>query len=167
MPNNCKQWTKDEEDFIRSNYTEMSDDEIGNELKRSMRSIRSKRQRLGLFRYFQESSAPIKGEEWKPVVEHPSYIVSNKGRIKNKLGKFLKPHVHKSGYVIIAIDGKTLYLHKLVKESFCGETPRGMEIDHIDCNKLNNSLYNLEFVTHQDNMQRAVDNKCFKHLFGR
>lgn len=159
MPNNCKQWTKDEEDFIRSNYTEMSDDEIGNELKRSMRSIRSKRQRLGLFRYFQESSSPIKGEEWKPVIEHPSYIVSNKGRIKNKRGKFLKPHVHKSGYVITVIDGKTLYLHKLVKESFCGETPCGMEIDHIDCNKLNNSLYNLEFVTHQENMQRAVDNK--------
>ena len=167
MPSNCKKWSKEEEDFIRDSYTELSDDEIGEMLGRSMRSIKSKRERLGIFRYFQESAPPIKGEKWVPIIDHPSYMVSDKGRIKNKSGKFLKPHIHKSGYVVSHIDGASYYLHILVKESFCGKTPEGKEIDHIDCNKINNALYNLEFVTHQEKMQRAVDNGWFQHLFGR
>lgn len=167
MPSNCKKWSKEEEDFIRDNYTELSDNEIGKTLGRSMRSIKTKRERLGIFRYFQESSAPIKGERWTPIIGHPSYMVSDKGRIKNKSGKLLKPFIHKSGYVVSHIDGGNYYLHVLVKESFCGKTPEGKEIDHIDCNKTNNALYNLEFVSHQENMKRAVAKNCFSHLFGR
>lgn len=167
MPHNCRAWEKHEEDFIRDNYTNLSDSEIGEVLNRSLRSIKIKRERLGLFRYFQEPSEPIKGEQWETVINHPAYEVSNKGRIKRKKGNMLKPHVHKSGYVIIALDGKSEYLHVLVKEAFSGKKKLGMEIDHIDCNKLNNSLYNLEYVSHQENMQRAVDNNCFTHLFGK
>ena len=168
MPTNCKKWSKEEEDFIRNNYCDMMDAEIGKILKRSIRSIKAKRERMGLFRYFQEKSSPIKGEVWKPIISSSGYEVSNKGRIKSKFGHLLSPHIHsKSGYVYISIDGKAKLVHVLVKEAFCGAKPSGMEIDHIDCNKTNNSLYNLEYVTHSENMKRAVSNGCWEHLFGR
>lgn len=167
MPKNCRPWTKDEINYIRDHYTDMEDKAVAEVLGRPFRSVRAKRVRLGLFRYFQEATEPIKGEKWTKVIDYPEYEVSNKGRVRNRLGRLLTPHVHKSGYLTIAMAGKTKYLHVIVKESFDGKTPEGYEIDHKDSNKLNSALYNLEFVTHQENMQRAVDNGCFKHLFGR
>ena len=49
MPHNCRAWEKHEEDFIRDNYTNLSDSEIGEVLNRSLQSIKAKRERLGLF----------------------------------------------------------------------------------------------------------------------
>lgn len=148
-----RKWTIEEEDFIRENYTDLSDEEMAEILQRTMRSVRVKRQRLGLFLYFQESSAPIKGEKW--IKFDGTLEVSNKGRIRKDGNKYLGVHVHKTGYCIVSVNGKNQYLHRIVWEGFNGKIPEGYEIDHKDCNKLNNSLYNLEMVTHQENMKRA------------
>lgn len=160
-----KKWLKQEEDFIINNYTDMSDEEIGLKLGRTFRAVRTKRQRLGLFLYFQEQATPIKNEKW--VTYCDNLEVSNKGRVRKDKIKYLRATVHKSGYVIVSINGKNKYLHVVVWEAFNGKIEDGYEIDHKDCNKLNNNLYNLEKVTHKENMQRACDNGCFKHLFGR
>lgn len=158
-------WSRTEEDYIRNHYTEMADEEIGKILGRTMRSVRTKRQRMGLFRYFQESSPPIKGEIWKAINDR--YEVSNKGRLRKDGFKMLRPHVHKTGYVYVCIGGELKLVHCLVIEAFKGPVPEGYETDHLDGNKLNNSLYNLELVTHSENMKRAVRNNQFKNLFGR
>lgn len=159
-----KKWTNEECTFIITNYTDLTDDEIAIQLDRTFRSIKTKRQRLGCFRYFQEPSEAIKGENW---ASYKTGFVSNKGRFKNKNNKFLKPHVHKTGYIYVCTDVGFKLIHRVVYESFVGEIPIGLEIDHIDCNKLNNSLYNLELVTHQENMTRAYHNGCFSNFFGR
>ena len=159
-----KQWTQEECDYIIDNYTDMSDEEIADKLGRTMRAVRTKRQRLGLFRYFAENTEPIKGEIWR---EYRGYYVSNKGRVKKDGERFLKIHVHKTGYATLSFNGKLRYLHTIVWSAFMGEIPEGYEIDHIDCNKLNNALYNLELVTHSENMQRAYKNNCWKNMFGR
>ena len=161
----AKKWEKEEEDFIRKNYTDLSDEEIAKILNRSIRSVRTKRQRLGLFLYFQENTTPIKSEKWIKIDD--KYEASNKGRIRRDGNKILRCHIHKTGYVIISINGKNKYLHTVIWEAFNGKIPKGYEIDHIDCNKTNNSLYNLELVTHRENMKRAYDNGCFKNFFGR
>ena len=159
-----KKWEESEIEFIRNNYTELTDYEMADQLGRTFRSVRVKRERLGLFRYFQEDYSPIKGEKWK---ELNGVYISNKGRVKKSDSKFLKIHVHKTGYAIVSFNGKNRYVHNLVWEAFVGKIPDDMEIDHIDCNKLNNSLYNLELVTHQENMRRAYHNNCFNNFFGR
>lgn len=74
---------------------------------------------------------------------------------KNKDGKLVqvKPSVSKIGYQFICYaPKKTVYVHRLVYEAFKGEIPEGMEIDHIDRNKLNNKPDNLRVVTHIENM---------------
>lgn len=48
------------------------------------------------------------------------------------------------------------YIHRLVWETFKGEIPKHLEINHIDHNKLNNSLSNLELVSHSENLKKAV-----------
>lgn len=63
-----------------------------------------------------------------------------------------------AGYYIIQLE-KCLTIHKIVAETFLGDIPKGYDVDHIDGDKSNNSLTNLEIVTHQENMVRY-----YKHL---
>lgn len=160
----CK-WTKEDEDIIRDLYTEKTDYELWEQLLRSRRSIRTKRQRMWLFLYFQEDSAPIKNEQWVNFDE--KLEVSNKGRIRKDWIKYLKLHIHKTWYVMVSINWSNRYLHNIIREWFKWPIPEWLEIDHKDCNKLNNALWNLELVTHSENMKRAYKNNCWNNFFGR
>ena len=51
---------------------------------------------------------------------------------------------------------RTLYIHRLVYRTFVGAIPSNMEINHIDHNKENNSVTNLELLTHSENLRKAV-----------
>jgi transposase len=59
----------------------------------------------------------------------------------------------------IKLNGKTftILLHRLIWEYFNGPIPEGLQINHIDGNKLNNLLENLELVTPSQNTQHAHD----------
>lgn len=74
----------------------------------------------------------------------------------------LKTHLTDNGYHQIQLwkNGKVVnkLVHVLVWETFHGlSKPKDMDIDHIDGNKNNNSLANLELVTRKENMRRAVN----------
>lgn len=74
---------------------------------------------------------------------------------KTKEGKLVqvKPSVNNCGYEFIGYaHSRTVLVHKLVYEAFKGEIPEGLEIDHIDRNKHNNSPDNLRVLTHKENM---------------
>jgi hypothetical protein len=58
------------------------------------------------------------------------------------------------GYVAAKIDGKEIRLHR-----FITDCPEGLEVDHLDENKLNNCRWNLEIVTHAENMKRMWENR--------
>ena len=62
-----------------------------------------------------------------------------------------------AGYPIVILD-RTYTIHKIVSETFHGPTPKGYEINHIDEDKMNYNLDNLEFVTHRENMQKFYAN---------
>ena len=49
----------------------------------------------------------------------------------------------------------SIYIHRLVYQTFIGEIPEGYEINHIDHNKSNNHISNLELVSHSENMHKA------------
>lgn len=58
-----------------------------------------------------------------------------------------------SGYVMC----KGKLLHRIMWETFIGEIPDGYEIDHIDANKENNSLSNLQLLKHSDNIKKTYN----------
>ena len=133
----------------------------------------------------------LEGEIWKPILDYEGlYEVSNKGRVKSlnyggRKGyvRLMKPTKWKEGcYLgILLHDGKTRKrkaIHRLVYEAFNGRLPKydrhaGADkmfvINHLDENKYNNCLENLELTTQRGNnshgtrVQRAADAQRNKH----
>ena len=62
--------------------------------------------------------------------------------------------VNNAGYVLVGIAGKSFTLHRLVASTFLKDDPNKREIDHLDFNKLNNNVTNLEYVTRKENVRR-------------
>lgn len=62
----------------------------------------------------------------------------------------------KWGYLKVKIDeGKTKKVHDLVAVTFLGPKPSGYDVNHIDGNKKNNRIENLEYCSRSDNMKHA------------
>lgn len=79
------------------------------------------------------------------------------GRIVGKRGHILKPNITYRGYhaLIIRFNGvvKTTTVHRCVASAFLGDIT-GKEVDHLDFDKSNNRLDNLEIVSRAENMKR-------------
>lgn len=102
-------------------------------------------------------------EKWLPIVEYEGwYSVSNLGRIRRdkaqcgtRIGKINKSCANKIGYSIVVLSknciAKTFRVHFLVTQSFLGEKPKGLTTNHIDGNKTNNKISNLEYSSYSEN----------------
>ena len=86
------------------------------------------------------------------------YLIDTEGNIYRN-HKLMKPINNGTGYFQIKLrhNGKRFnrYVHRLVWTTFKGEVPDGYEINHIDHDKSNNSLDNLELVMHSLNLKKA------------
>lgn len=77
-----------------------------------------------------------------------------------------------AGYYIIQLE-KCMTIHRIVAETFLGTIPKGYDVDHLDNDKSNNAVTNLEIITHQENMirhyqrQRAAGIKLTYKTYGR
>jgi hypothetical protein len=89
------------------------------------------------------------------------YKVSNKGKVKNSLtNKRLSPGKDKDGYlqvIIYDVNGKawTRKIHRLVALAFIPNPKNYPEINHINGDKTDNSVKNLQWVTRKENMEHA------------
>lgn len=99
-------------------------------------------------------------EIWKSVYEYPystRYEVSNFGKVRNKeTGKLLKQRVNeKTGYTQVMLTfpstRKNFAVHRLVLNTF-KPTTDNLEVNHIDEDRNNNCLDNLEWVTRKQNI---------------
>lgn len=97
------------------------------------------------------SSQELQNEYW---ASYNDYQVSNLGRVKGKRLDILQGHNADCGY--ITYGGDHILGQVLVWSAFNGEKPQGYEINHINGNKHDNRLINLELVTHKENMQKAA-----------
>lgn len=89
------------------------------------------------------------GQYW--VSENGDVYVINTGYKLN-----VKP-CKRSGYYKIGRDTGFSSLHRLVYSSFVGDIPEGMQINHIDGNKANNHISNLEVCTPSENVRHAYE----------
>lgn len=98
------------------------------------------------------------------------YFVSNFGRIKGVYVEFLSPSLSNTGYLVTSLPNKgrrTYYsVHRAVWETFHGDIPKGLVINHIDGDKQNNHLDNLECVTAKENTRHAYDTGLAAGLAG-
>lgn len=97
-------------------------------------------------------------EQWKTITDFPNYEVSDQGRVRNKTTKKLRSFSYNHGYPQVDLypGQQTRTIHRLVADAFLGEHP-GMQVNHIDGNKKNNCIENLEWCTASENNQHAYN----------
>ena len=125
----------------------------------------------------------IDDEEWRTIFDFPNYEVSNKGNIRSKeyndsLGhlrssKKLKKQVNNCGYEYVILSSKeekhkTLTVHRIVAKTFIPNPEEKEDVNHIDGNKLNNNVNNLEWTTTQENIIKryeiGIDGNNYKRV---
>lgn len=99
-------------------------------------------------------------EEYRKLKDYPMYRIYNTGKIYSEyLKKFIHQHDDNSGYLQVTLRGKngrkTIKVHILVALAFIPNPNNKPEVNHIDCNKHNNKVTNLEWVTKHENMIHA------------
>ena len=110
-------------------------------------------------------------ELFKIIEEFPNYEISNLGNIKNSKGQLLKIGNRKSnsGYLQVRLskNGKYYYryLHRLIAEAFIPNPNNYRTINHIDGNKLNNSIKNLEWASDEMQQRHAFLQSLKSHGF--
>lgn len=67
--------------------------------------------------------------------------------------KELVPCLNADGYLQVGGANRSWTVHQVVARAFLGECPADKEINHIDKNRQNNHIENLEYVTHKENMK--------------
>ena len=117
-------------------------------------------------------------ENWKPIKGYEGlYEVSDEGRVRSLdreitysngrmhiyKGKIMQLRIKKDGYVTIRLSKEGLdkqkLVHRLVYEAFNGTIPEGMQVNHIDEDKTNNRLDNLNLMTCKENNNFGTRNE--------
>jgi hypothetical protein len=122
-------------------------------------------------------------EIWEEILGYEGlYQVSNRGNVKSlsrtitkgnityaTKDKLLKQSIDTVGYPYVNLSyykkQKTFRVHQLVAFAFLNHTPNkydGLLVDHIDGNKLNNNLWNIQLVTNRKNSSKDRKNKTSK-----
>lgn len=110
-------------------------------------------------------------EQWKDIIGYEGlYAISSQGRVKSCSKHkgtnysmycpeiILKPYV-RCGYYVVPLSKhgrkKTYYLHRLIAIHFMPNPDQSKEVNHIDGDKLNFAITNLEWCTRHENEQHA------------
>lgn len=106
----------------------------------------------------------MKEEQWKQVVidgEKWDYEVSTESRVRSmRYGNILKQTPTKIGYLQVTFQvqykRKTFYVHRLVANAFIPNPNGYTDVNHINEDKTDNRVENLQWVSHKQNMQHGT-----------
>ena len=107
-------------------------------------------------------------EIWKEInIANRVYYVSNMGNVKNSKGMLMSQRTSKDGYKLVRIwfprenpkvgqrkwKGKQILVHRLVAKAFIPDPNNLSDVNHINFNRVDNRVCNLEWISHTDNVK--------------
>jgi len=117
--------------------------------------------------------------QFKTIEAYKHYEVNELGQVRSKdrmivtidgksyfrKGKLLMPKKHKDGYQFVTLtkekSKKNFYVHRLVAEAFIPNPENKPQVNHINGNKTDNTINNLEWVTNAENSRHAYNNGLY------
>lgn len=100
--------------------------------------------------------------EWRPIKGYEEeYAISEDGRVWSFRRKIvLRPEEVYNGYLRVALcvdkEIKHFRIHRLVADAFIPNPENKTQVNHIDGNRKNNRVYNLEWATPKENIQDSI-----------
>lgn len=102
---------------------------------------------------------------WKEIDE--KYEASTDGHIRNaKTKRILHEFKGKDGYLRTQFGGKSRTVHRVIAKTFLPKDEARIYVNHIDGDKTNNKVENLEWCTFSENMKHAYNNGLMKSRTG-
>lgn len=96
---------------------------------------------------------PLKYVQDNNIITSDKYKINlDKVRIINSKNRILKFNQHHNGYLHVAINGRIVQLHHLIWQHRNGTVADGLDINHIDNDKTNNKIENLQLLAHKENI---------------
>lgn len=123
----------------------------------------------------------LPSEEWMPIENCDGYMVSNLSRVKSLdrvietrkgvfcsiKGRVLKQMLNDKGYLCVSIKNKNVYpfqrVHVLVAKAFIPNPDNKPQVSHLDHNRANPSIGNLQWATGEENLQQSVRDLRMQH----
>lgn len=95
-------------------------------------------------------------EIWVTTTVDDRYEVSSLGRVRRaETQRVLKAHLSRpGGYLHVPIGPRSYGVHRLVALAFLGERPEGHSVDHVNGDREDNRVENLQYVPHAENVRR-------------
>lgn len=99
-------------------------------------------------------------QDWKPWPKDPRILVSDEGDVLSYRSGFWKrlKQTDSGRYLTVGINnptGKSYLVHRLVAETWIPKESEDLEVNHINGNRYDNRVENLEWVTHQENIDHS------------
>ena len=91
------------------------------------------------------------------------YAITSCGKVWSyRTKKFLKPYGNKNGYLRVGLrkdkERKQFLIHRLVAEAYIPNPNNYETVDHIDFNRANNCINNLQWMSNSENCRKKRDN---------